>query len=435
MQFPQFSSARIADTLQTWLRYIRYRTVAALGIGRRAASSGDVAIIALVFPPGHTGGVFRPMSWTVHFSRAGQPSSVFCLPAGEMPTTAGRALQEQIPRSVPVNRPLTVERNPFFKIIPSLDGGILSCLDIVEHAIACYKENRPSVILASGPPFAAFVAGHLLSKYWRIPLVLDYRDEWSQCPFPFVQSGWFDRIWERRVNQDADAIVCVSQSQMNHHLAVFPSPNPEKFHVIPNGWEPEDNEELYYEDVRASEAIRIGFAGYLGDHTIPAHFLHVLGDAIRVQGLRRKVQVHFMGSQSPKAAAALSEFPIAGIIHTHGLKPKGEALRFMREMDILLILNNRDMSRYIPGKLYDYLTSGTPILSYGRGGEIERVLQATEGGLVIDEGNVEALATAIDRLATRTHASSTVRQKWLAAHTRAQAAARMLELIKSTTKE
>ena len=41
------------------------------------------------------------------------------------------------------------------------------------------RETRHDVILVSGPPFSSFLIGAKLSRETGVPLVLDYRDEWT----------------------------------------------------------------------------------------------------------------------------------------------------------------------------------------------------------------------------------------------------------------
>src|SRR5690606_33567275 len=117
--------------------------------------------------------------------------------------------------------------------------------DLVREALRVHDNTRPKVVIATGPPFHSFVAGVLLSRMWRVPLVLDYRDEWTECPFPFVQLGNADHFWERRVNAHADRIVLVTQSQLEHHARAFPNAfanaSRERMVVIPNGWEPAEH--------------------------------------------------------------------------------------------------------------------------------------------------------------------------------------------------
>lgn len=421
---------RTGHTVRTWFRYITTRISCWLGAGRNNTAITDVAIVARIFPPAYSGGVFRPVSWTRHFSDAGQSIIVVTDPAPDSPTPAGIALQAQVPQGVRVIRREGMKvLNPFQRLVPQIDGGIIASLDMTRDTIRQLKGLRPSVVVASGPPFSAFVTGYLLAQYWRRPLIIDYRDEWSECPFPFVSSGSFDRVWESRVNAFATHVVCVSHSQLEHHMRTFPSASREKCHVITNGWEPQEVAEVKSGERGGSRVLTLGFAGTLGDHTLPHRFLADLAFVIKNKLYDTEIELHFLGSQSEKAIAALAEFPVPGVIHSLGLRTKSEAHTFMADVDVLIILNDLPMARYIPGKLYDYLASGTPVLAFGMGGEIERILTETEAGIAVPEHAPEELARALRSLALRPRAFGGSRADWLARHTRANAAEEMLRLI------
>ncbi len=41
---------------------------------------------------------------------------------------------------------------------------------------------RPDLLYASGPPFTTLLAGQELSKSFDLPLVVEFRDRWSEDP-------------------------------------------------------------------------------------------------------------------------------------------------------------------------------------------------------------------------------------------------------------
>src|SRR5262249_41455186 len=71
------------------------------------------------------------------------------------------------------------------------------------------KEWRPDVIFASAPPFTTFLIGYLLSRATGIPLIVEYRDRWSDDPY-YPPPWWrhqLERWLEDRITRHAIAIT------------------------------------------------------------------------------------------------------------------------------------------------------------------------------------------------------------------------------------
>ena len=58
---------------------------------------------------------------------------------------------------------------------------------------------QPDVVLASGPPFTAFVAVSLFARHTRIPWIAEFRDRWADDPYALI-AGW-RRALDRRVER------------------------------------------------------------------------------------------------------------------------------------------------------------------------------------------------------------------------------------------
>ena len=102
----------------------------------------------------------------------------------------------------------------------------------------------------------------------------------------------------------------------------------------------------------------------------------------------------------------------------------------MRKARALLIINEPDLSRYIPGKLFDYIASRTPVLVYGDGGEVARIVRELGAGFVVQTDDVTALAQALLALSQSSVGSDpALVTDWLARHTRERSAMDLLALL------
>lgn len=427
----------IHDSTVACLRYSIVKLRCKIGVARQLQSDErHLLLLAWLFPPVISGGVYRPLSLARYAVERGWRVTVLAGPEPDVVTAAGRYLIDQLPECVRVVRIDTPELTPSYRFFPHLDGGFLNVIGTLDRALAL-SDLVPSVVLASGPPFHNFVVAWYLSKYFRAPLVLDYRDEWTQCPFDFVRAGEFDIKWERRCLSDASRVIVTTQSFAEHALKTFPQLKPARVILIPNGFEPKDLADVEPQPAqcRIGVPVEITFVGHLGSHTPPDDFIVTLRQALeRRPGLVDRVRLRFVGNSAPDIAERVRQAPISHLIDLTDQVPKPEALRIMRESDALLILNPTALNRYIPGKLFDYLAVGTPILVYGGGGEVARIVGELEAGRIVPEGDAAALADALDWIGTPSGPlDMSKRQSWLAEHHRRYQANRLIDHLEGLT--
>jgi hypothetical protein len=84
-----------------------------------------------------------------------------------------------------------------------------------------------------------------------------------------------------------------------------------------------------------------------------------------------------------------------GIVTWTGPLSHAEARRAQREADLLLLWKPHHGRTMVPGKTYEYLDSGRPILALLPAGDEAAALVARAGGAVVDPGDRAAIAAAI----------------------------------------
>lgn len=400
-------------------------------LGRRHA-----LLFLTTFPPDVSGGVYRPLSWLRAAPGHGWRFTVVTPEFPGVATNAGRHLLGKVPATiatlyVPQSKRLIV--NPLF---PRVDGGLHKALSMMFTGADGCRYDPPDTIVATAPQFSSFVAGGLLARYFRAKLVLDYRDEWTECPFDFVRKGHVDRVLERWCQSRAHAVIFTTESQRAHQRKVFSGLCAERCHVIPNGWELEDAAPLSatVDTGIAPVKFTVSFVGTLGDYCPPGNFLDCLGKVLRRnKSLNETMSLQFVGTKSTRARDELSRFAFRHVIRDLDQVTKPEADHISMTSDCLLLINSQAFSRYIPGKLYAYMATGVPILVYGRGGEIGRIVESLDAGIVVDTEDDEAMERALVGLLGRNRPTeiSAARRAWLEQHTRERLAGQMFRLIET----
>lgn len=421
-----------------WTRYLKVIASSNLPPAGSDASDGKLArsvlLLAWEFPPEVGGGVYRPTSFARFASREGWKVTVVTGAMPQVVEAAGRYLEEGLPDELIVRRvdEDRVSSEPW--LLPAIDGGIVNALSVFEQTVEAAGEGVSPIVLASGPPFHNFVAGYWAARRLGARLVLDYRDEWTECPFGFTRKDEVNRAWEAKCLTAADLVVFTTPSQLRHQVEVFPTLSEEKCVVVYNGWEPRDfasdGARLVGGCEEEQAPLRVAFFGNLGPMAQPDSFLAMLSEVLdREPALQRILRLCIVGRKSERVQALLDNFEWRENLELVGQVSKAEACAMMQDMDALLLLNPPSLHRYIQGKLYDYLASGTPILAYGKGGEMGEIVERLEAGFFVPEDDPGALEAALMLLrdGSLRVAGLDERQGWLASRTREAQAKVLLE--------
>ncbi|TMQ74572.1 glycosyltransferase [Candidatus Accumulibacter phosphatis] len=426
------------DTFWVAREWLRLESSRFLPTKKRQKNDGQhVCLFAWALPPNSNAGVYRPLSFIRYGTELGWRFDCF---QGEVPENS-REHGEELLAHIPIGTALHVvaksSREPSFLWSPEIDGGFKNALKNAGYAIERLRYDPPDVVIASGPPFYVFVAAYFVAKWFGVPLVLDYRDEWTECPFDFVSIGRHDQYWERRCLVSADAVLFTTQSHLDHQLSCFPELVKQRAYLVPNGWEPNDFAYDCGEHRKStnfgSKIFNLAHIGSLGGHNLPHDFLGALEALLTDEPLwRERLVVHFVGRRSPEAANALNLFPFKDNLRIVGHVGKQEANRLMMEADCLLLIAVPNLARYLPGKLFDYVASLRPILVFGSPGEASSVVELLGNGLLCQPGSRDRLAECLKILSdSGGNLCTSVVDHWLSNHRRERLARTVFQIIDS----
>ncbi len=419
----------LLDTLQATAVYARERLFNDVPT-REPTADRRLLLITSDFPPVVSGGSYRPASFARYAASRGWGVTVLTPAPPAQPTPAGVQLLEYV-GDVDILRAPKSRLTPSYRLFPKVDGGMMEALNLASHARhALPGKSFPGTIVATGPSFNTFVTAYFLARTSGARLVLEYRDEWTLCPFDFVSKSPSDERWERRCLQRADLVIVTTESQRRWLQTHFSKEVAGKCETIPNGWEP------YADATTLSDRIEEGrspereprcvltFAGTLGSHTNPAPFLRSLESVLaRRPDMRRRVHVRFVGRKIPSAEAMLAAFSLPDVVSSIPLVPSSDAVRMMRESDALLLLHDARFERYIPGKFYEYVATGRHIVLLDDVGESHRIVESLGVGSSFRSDDASKLEKTLDSLLVQaregvTPFKSPATERWLVRHTR-----------------
>lgn len=348
------------------------------------------------------------------------------------PSKAGMELLDLIDRDIKIYEAKKLFTGSSWSITPKLDGDISTALSLVKIGLEIFKHEKPDVIVASSPPFCFAIAGLFLSKLTGLPLVLDYRDEWTLCPFHFVSKTKLDKWFERRCINRADLIAYTTKSHLKSHQIAF-SIVESKQALVYNGWDDSQPQSIAQQKVNPTNSLVISYIGRLSAHVDLAEFIAFFEQTFAEYfSTDKKITLRFIG---PKIKIyedylhdLIAQKNTAITIESVGLVKKSEALKLMDSSDYLLMMCNEELATYIPGKIYDYLSRKVPILAYGYPGEVSEILQQTHSGHFVNQGDTKAMFNALN-MAPIDLTSNPRLDEFLLERTRKEQAKKLFELL------
>jgi glycosyltransferase involved in cell wall biosynthesis len=252
----------------------------------------------------------------------------------------------------------------------------------VRKARQIIRRHGIQVVLVTVPPFSALLVGTSLKHdFPGLKLVSDFRDEWLSFylkDFEFQNSEHTRRraeAIERETVERSDLVIAVNQSSRDVIRCRYPEQPERKFAVVSNGYDPKVFEHFHPRKHQFPRMV-LTHVGTVYKTASPRFLL----DAIEQlpEEVRAQVEVRFVGriadSERPMLERANCNVTILGFM------PQAEALKSMEKTDYLLLTMTNDIS--VPGKLFEYMASGKPILAVTTpGGEVDRILRETGAGV------------------------------------------------------
>jgi glycosyltransferase involved in cell wall biosynthesis len=223
------------------------------------------------------------------------------------------------------------------------------------------KRHSYNVIISSSEPRVCHLVGYFLKKKSGIPWVADYGDPWFYSS-PAGSELYFKKTIlqkiERIILKKVDAITVAAEGMKTLYQDQYPFLKRESIHIITQGFDPEM---FSYIKEEPSHTFRIVYCGsFYKDLRDPKVFFDAVNEIDR-----QDVEVVIAGRINEFAAMAVKKGR-HGKIKFLGFVGHKEALALQKNASVLLHVGNANNVQ-VPGKIYEYIGAGKPILCI-RGG-------------------------------------------------------------------
>ena len=248
------------------------------------------------------------------------------------------------------------------------------------------RENAGSrvTVLSTYPPVGAHLAGWLTARSERVPWIADFRDPMADrrvldlaTTLHKISLAFLER-W--MVLKRASLIIANTDTAADHYLREYPG-RARDIHLIWNGFDPEQRLEPIAVPGRQQRVVSHTGELYVGRTAAPIlESIQRLIDSGRLSAARLKVRL--IGSAAPYCLPQLAFLDRARaqgwLDLVNDNVPREEALLVMRSSDALLLLQPQSAVQ-VPGKLFEYLLTGHPILAFvPKDSPVERILEKSE---------------------------------------------------------
>ncbi|WP_138434099.1 glycosyltransferase family protein [Winogradskyella algicola] len=257
------------------------------------------------------------------------------------------------------------------------------------------RKNSVNTLITTGPPHSMHVIGLILKQSLNIKWITDFRDPWTTIGYhkalKLTKSSQQKHIeLETEVLNSADEIVVTS----NHTKNEFETKTNKPISVITNGYDTH-SVRVEEKDVKFT----LSHIGSLLSDRNPKVLWEVLSELISEnESFSKAFQLNLIGVVSDDVLESIHNSGLKNHTNIVGYVSHDDAIKFQMQSRLLLLIeiDSEDTKAIIPGKLFEYLISETPILAIGPDdSDVQQIITKTNTGVYFNYNQKEKLKIQI----------------------------------------
>ena len=371
-----------------------------------------VLIILYYWPPAGGPGVQRWLKFVKYLPEFNIEPIVYC-PSNPNYPIIDKSLKDETPYGItvisqPIQEPYRFAKLLSKKSYKSISSGVIpkrKRQSLVERIMLFVRGNffvpdarknwvNPSVaflsdyinknvidtIITTGPPHSLHLIGLHLKQSLNIKWVADFRDPWTTIGYHkslklmnFAKKK--HNQLEQKVLNTVDEIIVTS----NHTKNEFSLKSKQPIKVITNGY---DNNSVAINS--KDDKFTISHIGSLLSERNPLVLWEVLSELVSENQLfANAFQLNFIGIVSDAIINTVKSFGLINHLNILGYVNHDKAIEFQKKSQLLLLIeiDSEDTKAIIPGKLFEYMISETPIIGVGpKDSDVETIITESNTG-------------------------------------------------------
>jgi len=253
------------------------------------------------------------------------------------------------------------------------------------------EKEKLDAIVSIGPPHTTHLIGKKLVAKFNLPHIPVFIDPWTDIAYykDFTRNLITKRIdnhLEKSVLQNSKAIIFVTRTMCKDYEKKYPSIK-NKTNVLYWGYSEEDFSLPPNPIPKEGGVEVILHSGNIFDYQNPKLFWSTLKNEI---DKGRKLKIKFIGTVAPEIKQSIEDIGLNQYTEYKGFLPYREMLQEMLNSNYLLVCASEP--RHVPGKLFEYLRAGKPIIAFGNdNNEVKDILIKANAGMMFryDESGEE----------------------------------------------
>lgn len=250
----------------------------------------------------------------------------------------------------------------------------------VTYLLEYIKKHQIKTVITTGPPHSLHLIGLRLKTHIGVKWLADFRDPWTTIGYhkALKLSKWAQRKHEKletEVLQTADNLIVTSP----HTKIEFQQKTTKPITVITNGYDIH-----HVQRPEKDSKFSLSHIGSLLSGRNPEQLWEALRELLQEnQAFKASFELNLIGITSQEVLKSLDKFQLTAYTNNQGYLSHDQALKAQMSTWVLLLIeiDSEDTRAIIPGKLFEYMVSNTPILAIGpQNSDVETILKQTNTG-------------------------------------------------------
>ncbi len=389
----------------------------------------NILVVAYYFPPSGGPGVQRVLKHVNYLREFGWNPIVLTVENGQFPAR-DESLLRHVPQDVPVKRTYIYEPYDLYRFFTGKKKGTAIDVNTIKKdgqksslteniaefiratffipdarigwlftarkaALELIKEYDCKAIYSSSPPYTTSLIAHYAAKKTGLPWIAGFRDPWTG----FISSPkrWFlpkaiDKHLEKMVFSKADFVECAWEGIIKDALGKYPDLDKNKFIHVPNGFDSNDFPKI---EPKRNEKFTLTYTGSMYGRRNPASLFAALEKLIAEKKINSQdLCLRFVGRFGTEVEEMFEKASFRPSIEIIGYVPHGKSLEYLMTSDALLLIvdESKESEEIVPGKVYEYVGVGKPILAIAPPeSAIADLMQKTGSGRVAHQTEIDKI--------------------------------------------
>jgi len=260
-------------------------------------------------------------------------------------------------------------------------------------------DNQIETIITTGPPHSLHMIGEKLKKKNpSLTWLADFRDPWSEWGLldSLNVSGPIRALHKRmesNILRRADKVITITP----FYVRRFEALSGRKVNLLTNGYDEDDFISLRIE---RTDHFIIRHVGIINEKCDPRPFMNALENALGQNPFfASKVRLDFVGEVHAAFKKFVVDRPVlSNVVSFTSSIPHKELISLYGKSSLLLLIltGYKDAEGYMPGKLFEYMATGLPVLGVGPPqGDAAGLLRETGAGRMIASEDVEKITASL----------------------------------------